>query len=438
METFLWGVATSAYQVEGGIEHCDWSEFEGTLQGVEGAGEACGHYEHALEDIRLVRQAGFSAYRFSLEWSRIEPSPGRFDEEAIAHYRDMVLLAHAEDLEPIVTLHHFTLPIWLSRRGGVMAPDFTGHFERFAEKVGGEIDARFWVTINEPMILAVMGYLDGSWPPGKRSLADALRAARSLARAHRAAYRVLKRRPGRRVGIAKHLTVFQPYRPNRPLDRLGARVQDRLFNRWFFSLVGGTLDFVGINYYARTYARGLFGTCRSRPGEVVSQMGWVADAEDFRTVLQRARILEIPILITENGIATEDDDVRERYIKDHVRVVLQERAEVGPIFGYLYWSLWDNFEWREGWRPMFGIAPRPEGGERLSLRPSGELLAEIARTDGASLNPEPGSSRIKEDGSESGGPLPARAGPPEDPRRDPRKSGRGHQDTRPSFWLRKR
>lgn len=385
MDRFLWGVATSAYQVEGGIERADWSDFERTLLSFEGAGEACGHWEHALEDIRLIAEAGLGAYRFSVEWSRIEPRPGRFDEAALSHYREMVLEAKAQKIEPIVTLHHFTLPIWLARRGGVLAPDFPDRFEAFARKVGEELDARFWITLNEPMVLAVMGYLSGEWPPAQHSLQAALAAARALARAHRRAYHALKARAERRVGIAKHLTVFEPFDPRCPLDRVGARIQNRVFNRWFLTLVSGSLDFLGVNYYARTYARGLFGVRRARPGEPTTQMGWVSDPDDFRKVLDEARRHNLPLIITENGIATEDDGERRRYLEDHVRVVLEEKSRGGLIFGYLYWTLWDNFEWREGWRPKFGIAPRPRHGERLALRGSGRRLSEIARTDGACL-----------------------------------------------------
>ncbi len=384
---FLWGVATSAYQVEGGIERADWSDFERTIgEDFEGAGNACGHYDHALEDVRLIRQAGFAAYRFSVEWSRIEPMPGVFYREAIGHYRAVVDECRRVGLEPVLTIHHFTLPRWLARRGGPLARDFAEHFAALTRRLSDALDVTYWLTVNEPMVLAVMGYVDGSWPPGEKSVPRALAAVRALARAHRRAYAILKATPGRKVGIAKHLTVFYPFDPGRAEDRLGVRFQRRLFNEWFFTLVSGTLDFVGVNYYARSYSRGPFGILGSRPGEPVTQMSWVSDPEDFRRALREAARHELPVMVTENGIATLDDAERARYIEDHVRVVLEEREAGILITGYFYWSLWDNFEWREGWRPHFGLAPRPGEGSRLDLRPSGKIYAGIARTDGAELS----------------------------------------------------
>lgn len=387
MPDFLWGVATSAYQVEGGIARADWTDFEARIgKEFEGAGEACGHFAHAREDVRKIRAAGFTAYRFSVEWSRVEPEPGVFDREAIAHYRDVVEACREAGLAVVLTIHHFTLPRWLARQGGVLAKDFPELFAAYTRRLADALDVTWWLTINEPMVLAVMGYVDGSWPPGEKSIVRGLKAGRALARAHRLAYAVLKEKPGRRVGIAKHLTVFYPYNPKRLADRLGVFVQHKIFNEWFLTLTRGKLDFLGVNFYARSYSKGPFGIVRARPGEKTTDMGWVSDAEDFRTALREAASHELPVMVTENGIATTFDDERAAYIRDHVGVVLAEREAGLFLTGYFYWSIWDNFEWREGWRPGFGLAPRPTDGSRLSLRPAGILYAEIARTDGAALS----------------------------------------------------
>ncbi len=388
----LWGVATSSYQVEGGIEHADWNAFERRLgPDFTGAGAACGHYQHALSDLTEIARLGLSAYRFSVEWSRIEPVEGRFDQTALDHYRQVVLSAREMGLEPVVTLHHFTLPEWLARQGGVLEPHFPSRLERLARLVGSALPAAWWVTINEPMVLAVMGYLTGEWPPGERSLLRTRRAVTALVEAHAAAYAVLKETGReRKVGIAKHLTPILPHRPANLVDRTGSLVQHRFFNLDFYRRTRGCHDFLGVNFYARSYARGLSGVRRSRPGEAVSQMGWVTDARDLTAVLDWLRPSGLPVLILENGLATTDERLRSAYLHSHLMALMQARRSGLPVAGYLYWTLWDNFEWREGWGPAFGLCPRPAEGARFAWRPAARLLARAAASDGEDLGSDPG------------------------------------------------
>ena len=383
----LWGVGTSSYQVEGDIHDADWSDFEQTIAPqFQGAKEACGHYLHAQDDIRALRALGLNAYRFSVEWSRIEPAPGVTDQSALDHYRRMVLTARECGIEPVVTLHHFTLPKWLAAEGGVLSPHFSDHFARFCTAVGTALDATWWVTINEPMVLAVMGHLLGEWAPGRRSATEASRVGRVLARSHLQAYEILHEADSaRKVGVAKHLTPILAYRPHNLVDQVGSRLQHTFFNQRFYEWTKGGHDFLGVNFYARSYAKGLFAVCRSRPHEAVTQMGWVTDSGDLATVLSWLKPLGLPVLITENGIATLDEDARSDYLKSHVRVLLEARAAGLSVAGYLHWTLWDNFEWREGWGPAFGLCPRPVPGQRFAWRPAARLLAELCATDGAAL-----------------------------------------------------
>lgn len=383
----LWGVGTSSYQVEGDIQHADWSEFERELgPPFGGAGGACAHYLNATSDIRGLAALGLNAYRFSVEWSRIEPTPGATDQAALDHYRRMVDTANGCGVEPVVTLHHFTLPTWLAAEGGVLSPHFTTHFARFCKLVGTALDASWWVTINEPMVLAVMGYLLGVWPPGHQSLRETNNVGRVLAEAHRQAYQILHQiDPARKVGVAKHLTPIWPHRPHHLADQIGSRLQHTMFNQRFYDWTKGSHDFLGVNFYARSYARGLTAVRRSRPGEEVTQMGWVVDSADLATVLSWLKPLELPVLITENGIATLDEEVRCDYLKSHVRVLLEARQHGLNVAGYLHWTLWDNFEWREGWGPAFGLCPRPSAGQRFGWRPAAQLLAQLCASDGAQL-----------------------------------------------------
>ncbi len=381
---FLFGAATSAHQVEGRNDGCDWWAWEAKGGAKDVSGDACDHYRLYPDDIALLRDLGLQSYRFSVEWARIEPQEGSFDAAELRHYRDMVDLCRKVGVEPIVTLHHFTLPTWLSAAGGVLAPRSDELFARYcrtvAEALQGQV--RWVVTINEPVILVLMGYLQGVWPPGERSPRDAVRAAGRLVSWHRRAFRAIRAvDPDMRLGVAKHWIDFRPLDAGNPLHRLGSRVQHHLFNRWYLERVKSVSDFIGINYYARQYATALLRQVPlATPGDPRTEMGWSIAPEGLRATLESAKAYGLPLIVTENGIACQHDEDRIRYIDSHLAAVRQAMSGGADVRGYQYWSLLDNFEWAEGYRPKFGLVAVDRSNQRRTVRESARHYGEIARS----------------------------------------------------------
>jgi beta-glucosidase len=346
-------VALSAHQTEGHPVDSDW--WRAARAGrVPDPGPALDFWERFPEDMATARALGLDAFRFSVEWARVEPQEGRFDGEALARYRAMAVRARALGLWPVVTLHHFTLPGWLADRGGVLAPDSAAAFARYAGRVVEALpEADLFLTVNEPMVLAVQGYLFGVWPPFCKDARLFLRAAARLAEWHRRAWRAVKAvRPEVRLGLAKHFLWF---RPASPLAEPAVRLADRLFHEGFLRRVG-PLDVIGVNYYTETRLDALG---RPRPAVAAeTEMGWTVAPEGLRHAVRRLGRFAPVILITENGVATLDEDLRRRFIARHLAVVAELRREGWPIEGYFYWTLYDNYEWAEGYERHFGLGDR--------------------------------------------------------------------------------
>jgi beta-glucosidase len=415
---FLWGVATSSHQVEGGNDRNDWWEFEskpGTIADGARSGAACLSWERYEEDLDLVAGLGLNAYRFSLEWSRIEPEPGRCDDAALARYRKMLEGCRARGITPLLTLHHFTNPRWFSALGGWEERGNLPHFERFArlagERFGDLVD--LWITVNEPEVLAFHGYDAGIWPPGVRDRSRALAVIANLLEAHGLAARALRdadRRDadgdGRSAltGIAKHWILLEPQRSWSPLDRLATRVQHRVFNEAVVRAVvdgsidlavpgaraarrdveslRGSSDFLGVNYYTRWMVSALGRNPRTaRRGAPVSDLGWEIYPEGMERALRECSAFGVPMLVAENGLADAADRWRPDFIRRSAASLDRARAAGADVRGYFHWSLMDNFEWADGHRGRFGLHAvdfqRPEGPRRE--RPSARVYAEEVR-----------------------------------------------------------
>lgn len=396
-KSFLWGAATSAHQVEGGNSGNDWWDWElaGRVEGGETSGLAADHWNRFREDLKLAREIGLGAYRFSVEWSRIEPEEGRFDEEALARYGEILDACHENGLIPMVTLHHFTNPRWFAAKGGFENPESPLWFERFTKKVlkafGSRV--RLWITFNEPMVYTVGAYVAGFMPPGKNKKAVP-RVLANLLRAHVRAYRAIHEAgQGMEVGVACNLQDFAPARAWHPMERVLTRVFDRFFNQaWIdamlgrkpkFGVIGLTrkmepvpealgfrsCDFIGLNFYNKSYVNwmpkdvsegcppgAMVGVTFARKGETASDVGWASNPEGFARILRRLGRLGLPVYVTENGIADRKDSLRADYLRAHLGAMKEVvRAGECDLRGYFHWSLLDNFEWIKGYGPRFGL-----------------------------------------------------------------------------------
>jgi beta-glucosidase len=388
-ERFQFGCATSATQIEGGCTTIDWWQFArepGRIARGDVPDVACDHWHRVAEDTELLARLGVGAHRLSIEWGRIEPEPGRFDDEALEHYRAELIALASAGIEPMLTLHHFSLPIWLAARGGLLAPEFPERFASFTRRALRALGDRVkhWVTINEPNVLVTQSYLFGHWPPAVKDPQLVPRAIWSLRRAHSAAYRVIHELvPNATVGLAHHMRVATPI--TRSLrDRAAARALDLGFNGLFLDL---PQDFIGINYYTRDVVRfdsrrpsELFAERSVPAGAVLSDLGWELYAEGLGMLLGRLARRGKPLWITENGIADAADDRRASFITAHLAEVARALADGVDVRGYLHWSLLDNFEWAEGYAPRFGLYAVDYATQQRTLRASGELYAQIAKT----------------------------------------------------------
>ncbi|WP_053960164.1 glycoside hydrolase family 1 protein [Sulfobacillus thermosulfidooxidans] len=378
---FLWGVATSSHQVEGN-NHNDWTQWEDTGHVPEKSGNACLHYEKYPEDLNLFSEIGINAYRYSLEWSRIEPKPGYFDENALQHYRAMTEAVISHHMEPIITLHHFTLPLWFAAQGGFFHPQAPQLFARYVKQVVSHLGdlVRFYITINEPMVYAVMGYGNGQWPPGHKNLKEVWQIGPRLLACHNAAYHQIKQQNAHAmVGLAHHLLAFEPYNSRSRLDRYNARLLHSLFNGRFIRWTRHTSDFIGINYYTRQYARfrQFLTPVPHKPDQILTDMGWEIYPEGLEKLLVAMKRYDKPLIITENGIATNDDRLRQQFLKDHIAAVGRAQNQGAIVRGYFYWAGLDNFEWAEGYRPRFGLIHVDYATQQRTLKDSALLYRRI-------------------------------------------------------------
>lgn len=435
--SFLLGVSTSAYQIEGG-NHNDWTDWErgsyadgsSHVKGNASAARAADSWNLWRKDVAAVENLGANVYRLGVEWSRLEPIEGAWDAAAAAHYREMLLGlrdARPRAIAPMVNLYHFTLPPWMVARGGWEwqgAPAaFAAFAARAADTFGDLVD--LWCTMNEPNVYVTKGYLAGQWPPGVR---DPERAARVLARlldAHGLAAAALRAHDrvdadgdglATRIGLAHNVRVFDAASMG-PADALVAEIADRFYNQAIPNAVArgririvlptavtidqpgpmliGSLDWLGINYYTREVVRARIDRALSHTGapyETVvdpdrprSDMGWEIYPEGLFRLLVRFASYGWPIIVTESGIADRAGTERPGFIRSHIYAIDRARAAGVPVIGYLHWSLIDNFEWSHGYEGRFGLYSIDfDGDEKLERRPTAAVstFQQLARNIG--------------------------------------------------------
>jgi beta-glucosidase len=394
---FLWGAATSAYQVEGDNVHADWWRWEKEI-GKENSGLACRHYDLYASDFELAKGLGHNAHRLSVEWSRIEPEEGKFSELALKHYVDVILALRARKIEPVVTLHHFTNPGWLADSGGWENKKSVTSFLRYSEFMVRALarHVRYWITLNEPTIYFSHAYIFGVWPPQKKSLWKARTVKNRLAEAHIKTYRLIHKiyralnlsKPS--VSIAQHMQAFVPCAPS-VKNRLAAFLRHKWFNLGLIDrfVRHQALDFIGLNYYSRQLVelekwglRNLAAdVCKNNHHPVEkNSLGWDIYPEGLYDLLLKLKKYNLPVMITENGVCVSDDAMRWEYIASHLRSVHKAMEKGILVTGYLYWSLLDNFEWDKGFAPRFGLIDMDYKTQQRTVRESAVKFSKVCKT----------------------------------------------------------
>lgn len=399
---FLWGAATASHQVEGGTQN-DWSEWEkenkvrlaqessshfGHLpcwervkqeaQDPENyvSGISTDHYHRFQEDFDIAKSLNHSVYRFSIEWSRIEPEKGIFNKEELEHYQKVTQILRERGIEPFVTLWHWTLPLWLKNEGGLLSKHFPAYFESYAKQVLKVLgnDIRFVVTLNEPDVVTSHSYLKGAWPPQQKSIVKFLRATFHLIKAHKKTYAFIKENfPHIAVGIAKHNVYFETAKDTW-WNRLLKRAADYVWNKWWLNRIHDEQDFIGLNHYHRNVIDGWYG---KNPNAEVTDFGWEFVPESLAGALLDLKTYNKPIYVTENGLADATDELRQRFIPKAIQALEQALEKGVLVKGYMYWSLLDNFEWDKGYWLKFGLIAVKKGTLERVTRPSAKLYADL-------------------------------------------------------------
>lgn len=410
-EGFLLGASTAATQIEGGDRNNNWYEWcrLGRIRDGTSCFRGCDHWNRFREDIGLMQKMHLQVYRMGLEWSRIEPENGRFSEEAVAHYREEISGLLRAGIRPLVTLHHFTHPLWFCREGEFESPKAVEYFLRYTRFVVerlGDLVGEF-ITINEPNIYIGNGYLGGGWPPGKKSPRLALRVCRNIALCHIGAYRLIheiRREKGfsgeTKVGVANHVCLFVPYHRASLPDRAAAFA----LNRWMVDGVASMLaqgkaplllrpfvrlprgryyDFIGVNYYQRRGVRALRLKDEALPGVPKNDLGWEIYPEGLDLCCRRYyKLFRAPVWVTENGVCDNEDRVRARFIAEHLAAVCRAAGAGVPVERYYHWSVIDNFEWGEGESARFGLIRCDYATQRRTVKESGRIYGEICKAGG--------------------------------------------------------
>jgi beta-glucosidase len=380
---FVWGTATAAHQIEGGNWNNDWWAWEHAPGSpcAEPSGDACDSWNRSGDDVALVADLGLGSYRFSVEWSRIEPEEDEWSHAAVDHYRRLCDALRAAGIDPTVTFHHFTTPRWVSARGGWEDPDTAERFAAFCHRLADELGdgmARA-CTINEPNIVATAGWLLGFFPPGKTDPDLRLRVDDVFVDAHRRAVEAIRAAaPGVPVGLTLSMTEHTPVDGGEQ----AAAAMEKEMEDVFLDAVDGD-DFLGVQAYSRMRI-GPGGMVGPEDGVPVLDMGYEYWPQALEACLRRAWTYtggRVPLVVTENGIGTADDEQRIAYVHAALEGVLRALADGVDVRGYTYWSLLDNFEWAYGYRPRFGLVSVDRETFVRTPKPSAAWYREVVRAN---------------------------------------------------------
>ena len=393
---FLWGSATSSHQVEGD-KHNDWTEWEKSARrisylkksgladqyGLDNfiSARACRHYHLFHDDFQTAKDLGHNSTRFSIAWSRVEPEEGKFNQAEIDHYVAKARKLRELGMEPIVTLWHWPIPIWLRDIGGWENKKTIEYFSRFVTKIVEAMkdDVTYWITLNEPEIYAGASYLTSEWPPQKHNPIAYLKVTNNLIKAHKTAFTAIKNiQANALVGIATDNIYFEPYK-NKLINKLLAHFADWWINFYFLNRIKNHQDFIGVNYYFHNRINYGFGKNENR---IISDMGWELYPQGIYNVLMDLKKYNKPIIITENGLADAEDRKRAWFILESLKAVHRAIEDGADVHGYLHWSLMDNFEWAFGFWPRFGLIEVEYKNHERRIRPSAYFYRDICLTNG--------------------------------------------------------
>lgn len=407
---FFWGAATSSHQVEGHNKN-NWTKWEkenahkllvrsfssyskwlpawnwvkkeaSSLKNYV-SDRTCDQYNLFEKDFDIAKDLGLNAYRFSIEWSKIEPKEGVFNEKAIEHYQKMVKELIGRGITPFVTIWHWTFPLWVSNKKGFLDRYNQEYFERYVRKIVESLpEVKYWMTFNEPEVYAGQSYLQGQWPPEKKNILSYYRVINNIIKIHRSCYDIIHSiNKDALVSIVKNNTWFYAYK-NKWHNKIAASVLSYLNNRDILERVKDKLDFVSVNYYLCNEV-GIFKEKKVK--YPLSDLGWEICPEGIYSVLLELKRYKKPIFITENGIADAKDQYRGKYIRHILYYVHKAIMDGADVRGYMHWSLLDNFEWDKGFWPKFGLVEVNFKTQDRMIRKSALEYSEIVKKNGFQL-----------------------------------------------------
>lgn len=409
-KNFLWGASTASHQVEGGT-HNQWSVWELQVANDQASsakrrlgwlpswqevkdkaedpnnyisGNGVDHYRRYQEDFSLIKKLNLNSFRFGIEWSRIEPEEGLFNQQAIDHYKKYIKELKKQGIEPMLNIWHWTLPIWFEEKGGFKNRANLKFWDRFIELISKEFapQVRNIITLNEPNVYASHSYVMGWWPPQETGWLHGSQVIWNLVLAHKRAYRILKKhKPSLNIGIATQLANIQAKRPHNFFDQVMTKWMRYFWNWWFLNRINKYQDFVGFNYYFTDYYKV---TKRVNPEVPTNDLGWYMEPEGLYPLLLRVWTrYRKPIMVTENGVADANDQYRQWWLEESLVAMERALSEGVNLVGYYHWSLLDNFEWAYGWWPKFGLVEVDRKTMKRTIRPSAIWFAkEVKRIRG--------------------------------------------------------
>jgi beta-glucosidase len=401
---FFWGGSTASHQVEGGTVN-QWSVWElahaselaknakqslgwvpawdDVKQQAEDpnnyvSGKGVDHYNRYKEDFDIAKRLNLNAFRFGIEWSRLEPEEGVWDEKEVEHYRQYIHELNELGLEPFLNIWHWTMPTWFTDKGGFEKAANLRYWRRFVQKIADEYadHVRYIITINEPNVYATFGYVTGEWPPQEKNIIKGSFVYWHLVRAHKQAYKILKnKRAHLQIGIAQQMANIQAKRPHNVFDEFSTKIMRYFWNWWFYRRIRNQQDFVGFNYYFTDYYTGLLK--KQNPHLPLNDLGWYMEPEGLYPLLLRTWTrYKKPIIVTENGLPDAKDEYRQWWLEETILAMERAISEGVDLRGYFHWSLLDNFEWKYGWWPKFGLVEVDrEHDMKRTIRPSAKWFA---------------------------------------------------------------